>query len=392
VAEDYFDRILRRLPLSREVLEAITARLIADTNAGVDPTDPTFADLVPRAILHDVFGAFGLELVRAYDRAHAEIPAKALPATSDGLWLDSWAETLGLERKDEVFATGTVSFTTPAGTAATDVATGTEVSTVQVSEDEPEIAFQTIEGGTIPAGGGTLDLDVQAIEAGAQGNVAVNTVTVLASPIAAVTITNPAAISGGADVETDEQLSRRVVARLASTGGQGNVADYENWCLAYPGVGFVTVQANWNGPGTVRCLITDVDNRPMGAPAIAGLQAQLDPVAGQGLGLAPIGAVVTVATPAIVNVTVAADVTYAPGYSLDGAGGTQAREDEIIDSLRRYVDRLPAGEDVMQSKVIAAIVDVPGVADVEPPTINGVANDLVIASAQIAAFNTANLT
>jgi uncharacterized phage protein gp47/JayE len=334
------------LPLATETPETIRARLLASVNAGIDPTDPTYLDTVPGSFWMDlVGGAVVLELDRIYDRIHHEVPAAALPTTSAGQWLDAWADGIGLARKPAAKAAGVAEFTAATGTA---VPTGTQVSTVQTSADADPITFQTIEGGVVD-GGGVLALQVEATTEGAQGNVPANTVTVLESSLAApATVSNPAAITGGSDVETDE-------------------------ALAEPGVGFVTVFPNTPTVGHVTVRITDVNNDPAPSTVIDRLQERLDPSAtpGQGAGEAPAGATVHVGTPAAQAVTVAATIALRPGYSLDGASGTRAVADAVTAAVARYVNGLDVGADVVHNKVLAAIVDVEGVEDVTVLELDG---------------------
>jgi hypothetical protein len=84
----------------------------------------------------------------------------------------------------------------------------------------------------------------------------------------------------------------------------------------------------------------------------------------QGRGLAPIGHDVLVLTPTGFSVTVTATITHETGYSLTGAGGTIATHATIEAAIRRYIDGLDVGDDVVRNKVVAAIVDVTGVANV----------------------------
>lgn len=378
--------LTERLPLAQEDPDRIIARLIADAVAGLDPVDPRYPDLIPGAILHDVYGSVSLELDREYDRIHVELPASAFPTTATGEWLDAWAEALGLERKDEVRALGSVRFTSDvdAGTPEVDIPAGTQASTEATSSEAEEIVFVTLADALIPAGGGQVDVDVEAYLAGAAGNVPANTVTFLQSDVNDVaSVTNPEAMTTGTDVETDEALQYRVGRKLASAGGAGNIADYENWGLEEPGVGFVTVEPNWAGAGTVRSFLTDANNDPVGNPLLDAHKARVDPNDGDGFGLAPIGAVVTVATPGVTGTAVEAVLVFDPGFSLDGAGGTRALREEITEALRRYINRLRVGEDVIRAKVIAAIVNVDGVANVN---LVAPAADVAIAAAMVAAL------
>ena len=382
------------LMVSHETPDTIRARLIADINAGIDPNDPAYADHAPGSFVDDHVGAFSLEGDRIYDRGN-EAVAAGVPSLASGAALDEWALSTNLTRKDATFAEGLVKFTGPDGTI---ISAGTEVSTIQTSEETEAQSFQVVTGGTID--GTDITLEVRALDEGFEGNVPANTVTILdtsVDPDDATSVTNLAAITGGSDVETDEALSERVLRKLRGGAGGGNQADYENWSLDTPGVGFVTVQANEPDFGHVTIVITDVANDPFsGSTIIDALQEKLDPSAtpAQGKGLAPVGATVHVTTPTATNVTIAGALTLAPGYTLDGTGGSQELESAIDASVTRYVNSLKVGADVVLTKVIAAIVDVPGVEDVDHDTltINTVNDDLAIATDHVASLIAANWT
>jgi uncharacterized phage protein gp47/JayE len=384
--------VLDRLPLDEETFEAILARLTADVNAGVAPTDANFADVVPGSPLHDLYGSCSLEFDRLYDRIHSELPAAALPTTAQGEWLDAWADVIGLERKDEAAATGTVRFTGSDSLAGPlPIPPGTQVSTIAASEEQEEVVFQTTEAAEIAGAGLTVDVPVIAIEAGAAGNVAANSVTLLSSAIAGVaSVTNIDPITAGADVESDEELQERIGRRLGSPQGPGNTFDYVDWATSYPGIRYATVQPNWDGITTVRVLVTDVNNDPVSQAVIDGLQALLDPAPGE-FGQAPIGAEVTVATPDVEDVTVAATIVFEAGYTLNGTAGSRPLNATISEAIAAYVNRLPVGGDVILWKVGAAIVDVEGVANVAGVTINGAAADLAVDADHVASLVAANL-
>lgn len=380
------------LPLSRENPAKILARLLADANAGIAPTDAVYLDTVPISIWRDLNNAMGLELDRLYDRVNTEVPAAALPLTATGQWLDAWAATVGLERLDATAAFGIVEFTAPEGTV---IANGTQVSTEQTSADSDPVTFATTTGGTVDVTG-VLALPVAAIAQGAAGNVAANTVTVLGSSLdAAASLTNPAAITGGSDIETDEALSAGVGRRLSGAENGFNAAWYVGQGLRWPGVGFCTVFANTLSPGHVTMVITDVNNDPFagGSPIVIGLQAHMDPSgsASQGAGAATPGATVHVSTPTSLAVTVVAVIDPAAGYSLDGAGGTRALTDAITTAVSRYVDNLSVGADVVYNKVIQAIVGVEGVDDVDTVgggamTLNAATTNVAVSASQVASL------
>lgn len=373
------------LQIAAETPDTIRARLVADANATGDPTDTNVG-----SIFDDITGgAFTLELDRVYDRFN-EVAAAAIPALTFGVFLDAWATSLGLLRKDATAAAGVVTFTGPNGTV---IPVGAQVSTPQTSPDTEAPSFQVVTGGAIS--GGSVDLDVVAIDRGAQGNVPAGAVSLLDTPITGVTVTNAAAITGGSDVETDEALQTRLVRKLGSPAGGGNADYYLNIALNKPGVGFATVQPNTPSLGHVTVVITDVNNDPAPSTLVDALQADLDPSgsAAQGAGLGSIGATVVVSTPTTKDITVATKLVLDPGFSLDGSTGTFAVQDAVETSVARYINRLPVGGDVLRNKVIAAIVDVTGVTNVITSgagalTINAGAGDVTVAATEVASLVT----
>lgn len=379
--------------LTGEDLDRIRARMAANVNLGIDPTSPAFLDAIMGAIFGDLEGPAALELDRAYD--FAEVVARAvIPSTSFGVWLDDWAESLRLHRRDEAFAGGTATFT---GTTGAVVATTQQVATATGPAGDP-IAFQVTGGGTIGAGG-TLDLAVTAVVAGSAGNVQAGTVTVPQPAITGVTaVTNAAAMTGGADVEDDERLRGRVVESIGGDVGSGTISDYVRWLKERPGIGYVTVRPAARGPGTVDAYITDFDNKPMPSAAVAAAQADIDPVPGQGLGRAPIGHNVLILTPGSFAIAVTATIQHDTGYTLDGTAGTRATRANIVAAITRYINTLATGDDIVRNKVVAAIVDVKGVANVTTSgagalTINAATTEtVVVAASDVAVAGTITLS
>lgn len=433
-------------PLFVETLDKIRARLNADANAGSAPQDASFLDTTPGGFWYDLTQAPALEMERMWDSLN-ELAASMFLPFAWGIYLDLHGSTMALPRKGAVAATGVVTFTATAGTL---IATGAQVATQQISADAEPIVFQTTAGATVP-GSGTVDIPVEALTTGAESNVAAGTVSVLLSPVAGVSaISNSQPITGGSDIETDELYRARLLVAFAGAHGSGTIADYTEWSLQEPGVGFVTVEPLWAGGGTVRVIITDANNDAVSQTLISRLQTRLDPAvvttalsgsvtfpsstvglisvagllasgtvvvggtqvitytgiagtsligasggagsmpagstviqSGRGHGLAPIGAVVTVATPTTVIVNVAATVSLAVGFSLDGTGGTSAVRADIQDAITGYLDSLRPGDSAVLQAVVARIMDVNGVVDVNAPTLNGVSANVIVSPLQV---------
>ena len=247
---------------------------------------------------------------------------------------------------------------------------------VDTGADEPD------EARVIPVAnttGGELLLPIRATEAGSFGDVGAGAVTVLSTPLPGVEVTNDEEITGGTDAETDDALRERVLDSFQGNG-PGNKKDYERRARAWEGVGRVTVIPQWDGPGTVKVIVTDAAGQPLSAEIVDGLQADMDPVPGLGEGWAPISAVVTVTTATVLNVSVGADVELEPGFSLDGAGGTVDVSADIEDALRDYIERVEPGGEIVIAQVMGRIATVFGVHDVDNVEVNGSSTNVAVDS------------
>lgn len=128
-------------------------------------------------------------------------------ATNTGL--DYAVKFQGIRRKEAVKAEVTITISGDDGTF---------INTGIVAQTEDEVKFESITTGEIS--GGSVDVDFRALIAGADGNVAANTITELETPISGVTsLTNASQATGGLEKETDDSLRTRYLESLAKGGG-----------------------------------------------------------------------------------------------------------------------------------------------------------------------------
>ena len=191
----------------------------------------------------------------------------------------------------------------------------------------------------------------------------------------------------GDDTESDEALRDRLITALNEKPFGGNIAAYREHILAMDGVGAVQVYPTWDGGGTVKCSVLGADFLPASEELIELVQHAIDPPPNQGLGLglAPIGAKVTVTSPTKLEIQVEAKVTLAPGYEIGQIQPlAEAAMEEYLLGLRRDWGtpvRNTTAEyalGVYLARVLAAIVGVPGVVNVTELTLNGEAEDLAL--------------
>ena len=194
----------------------------------------------------------------------------------------------------------------------------------------------------------------------------------------------------GEDEEETEPFRRRYLASFDSQAYGGNIADYRQKINAIPGVGGVKVYPVWNGGGTVRIVFMTSEFKPPASELVAKVQTAIDPEKnhGEGVGIAPIGHVVTVEGAKNAAVRIGLRLSFAAGgayaayqkqvegtidaYFLElnkGWQGTQAAEIDHV-SNTGIVIRISQ----MESRLLA----IPGIEDVQHTTLDGSEENLML--------------
>lgn len=179
------------------------------------------------------------------------------PSTATDEYLAMWGALVSVYKKTATAATGvSVPFT---GTADVSVPAGTVLNRgdgYQYTLD----ADVTI--GSSGTGTGTItavlpDASTDATGGGASGNAAAGTVLTLNVTIAGIdsSVTLAAAITGGTDIEDEEDFRDRVLEAFQETPQGGSDADYKQWSLAVPGITRAWVARRLMGVGTVGIYI-----------------------------------------------------------------------------------------------------------------------------------------
>lgn len=208
----------------------------------------------------------------------------------------------------------------------------------------------------------------------------------------------------GDDTETDSELRARLIQALNEKPFAGNIAAYREAVLAIDGVGAVQVYPTWNGGGTVACSILGADFSPASPELVENVQNAIDPpTQGLGLGLAPIGAKVTISTPTEVTVNVSATLTLAAGYELEQVQPlVEASIGSYLLTVRQGwgtqlgTTTVEYSADVYLARVLAAIIGTTGVVNATNVELNGGTSDLALtetgASQQVPVLGTVTLS
>ena len=333
-----------------------------ETRAGISAADS--ADLAVRLY------AAAAQIGALY--AESEwVKHQSFPQTAAGEYLDYHAAMRALTRKAASKAAGTLRFSVSEA-AAQDLT----IDAGTVCRTAGDIRFGTTEEATLAAGTTSVDVPAQALSAGAAGNAAAGTVTLMVgAPVGITGCTNPEAFQGGADAEDDEALRVRVLATFARISNGANAAYYEKAALDYPGVAAVKVLPRSRGTGTVDLIVS----APSGAPSaelLAGLRAALEAER-------EIAADVGVLAPTPVTVNVAASLTL--GEEADWTAVSAAAET----ALRACFDGTQLGEDVLLAKLGSVLFAVSGVKNY---AFAAPAADVPIAETELPVLGTLTLT
>lgn len=165
----------------------------------------------------------------------------------DENYLERIAGIFGIYRKSATKATGRVQFNY--ASSAVDVPVGT------LLQDENEHQYATTS--VVDSSGKAY---IRAAEAGTASNIDVDVELTLPAPVAGVLGAKVVeAVVGGTDIETDDELRERVLARTQNPPRQGTATDYVAWAKEVAGVGEAWCYPREQGDGTVviRILATD---------------------------------------------------------------------------------------------------------------------------------------
>ncbi len=184
----------------------------------------------------------------------------------------------------------------------------------------------------------------------------------------------------GEDEEDTEHLRLRYYDSLNSQAFGGNITDYKEKVNSIDGVGGVKVYPVWNGGGTVKLVIIDATYAVPSSTLINNVQTAIDPTQNQGtgVGLAPIGHVVTVVGCDSTTVNISTSITLQTGWSWEDV------LPYIQDCIDEYFTELASDWDssdniiVRISQIETRLLDLTGILDIADTTLNGVAQNLTI--------------
>jgi uncharacterized phage protein gp47/JayE len=298
--------------------------------------------------------------------------------TASGEYLDKRVAELGLTRIEATYAKKKVYIYDTDGNL-TDLYIGTIIKPKSNSNNETYVLSEKVDTGIYK---------VECTEAGTSGN------TYLGECVGVTNLTNIGTISmtelleSARNEETDEELRLRAYeATQAGTFG-GNIQDYR----ALVGVELTTVGAMQVYPrsykeGVLDSIVVSVidnDKLPMTAEQLNSVSEQLDPseYPGEGRGILPLGHHPKLMTPTQVAINMSMTVTPKAGYTVDGLKSSieTALKSYINDLIDAWANIDYSSDElytciVYEAQILASVMAVEGVLNVENITINGSASD-----------------
>lgn len=177
----------------------------------------------------------------------------------------------------------------------------------------------------------------------------------------------------GEDEEETEALRLRYLNSFANQSYGFNRAQYIAVVEALPGVGGCKPYRAWNGPGTVKLVITDSEFGVPSSELITSVQTTIDPTqnSGDGIGLAPIDHEVTVVGVTGTTINVETSLSFASGWSLEEC---LPYIEEALDAYYTELNGTWRAEQnliVRVAQIEARLINLPGVVDITGTTING---------------------
>lgn len=329
---------------------------------------PSDIDKSEGSFIYDAIAPVAIELAQTYIELDSII-RRSFIQTSYGEWLDMKANEFGLSRREGTKATGTVTIT---GKDDTFIPKWTLVQT------ESGLQFYTTEEAIIKCG--SVNIGIEAFDEGSKYNIPPLNIKELPIPIyGAESVRNDDRTTGGSDVESDEELAQRLLFKVRSPATSGNIHHYRQWALDVAGIGDAKVIPLWEGPGTVKVSVIDIEKLPASRELVENVSDYIG-------GICPIGASVTVEAAEPLYIGVKGSVTLELNYTLDLV--IQGFKEALVQHFKKIAFRQ---DYVSYAQIGAILLDIPGVIDHTNLLINNIKGNIKLEENQVPVLDEKNI-
>ena len=330
---------------SGQTYEVIKQRILDNIDKDIDKREGSFTNTMVSPI--------AVELAQTYI-GFEHILNLLFVTDSYGEYLDKKASEFGIYRKSGIKARGIVRIYGPDDTV---------IPRNAILTTESGLTFIVYRQDYIKKD--YVDIIVEANDIGELYNIDNNstwnlTITDGKNTIEVYNIENSSNITGGVEIETDEQLRDRILEQARNPATTGNEQDYINWCKEVDGVFNVTVRPRWNGSNTVKLIISDENKQPLPQSIVDECNEYIQ-------NTRPILADVTVVNPTIFDVDVSLTIY------------TTTNTDDVKEQIKYVtVENLKKCNDKIRLNTLGAeYLSIEGVVDYDLLTVNGSTNTVI---------------
>jgi uncharacterized phage protein gp47/JayE len=356
-------------------------QIVQNSVAAIQAGTKSFQDLTIGSILRAVMES-SAAVVLFLQGLIVQLLSITRASTSTAGDLDSWAADYGVARLAAAKATGIVTFSRFTATAQAVVPIAAQVQsfdgtqTFNVTLDTTNTAYNATLGGyVLGAATASISVPVQAVTAGAGGNVAIGALNVIIQAIPGVdTVTNAAAFINGANAETDAAFRTRFVAYIASISKATKGAIGYAITTLKPGVSYALVEnSQYNGTAQMGYFYVVIDDGT-GYPTSAFLSSAFNAIDSA----RPVTSTFGVFAPVVVTANVTMTITT-------GAGYTHSDLVTLVQTaITNYISVLTLGQTLAYTRLAQLAYDAsPGVINVYAVTLNGATVDVTATSQQV---------
>lgn len=316
-------------------------------------------------IIYDALAPAAVELAQMYAELDVYLNL-TFADTSSGVYLDDRADELGVTRKPASKAIRKGEFTDIFSNPF-DVPIGSRFSIENLN-------FTAVE---------KVSTGIFSLQCDTPGEVG-NTLSGTLIPIEYIPSLGNAQLTDilipGEDEESDDSLRSRYLERAQKPITSGNVYHYEMWAKEVAGIGGAKAYSTWNGPGTVKVVVVDMDKRSPTPAKVEEVKVHIE-------GVMPVNVDLTVAGATELQINVTASLTLEPGYT------TSSVANEVKASLATYLESIALTESTVRvSRIANLILDADGVIDYANLKLNGGTGNVLVPDGSIPVLGTVNFT
>lgn len=344
------------------------ANLVSDQAAAVQANSARLIDFTIGSIMRAWIESTSAVALWLQGRiAYVLIRTRAADCQGDDL--DSWMNDYGITRLSLSFSAGAVTFSRFSTAVGGLVPVGAVVRTLDSTQSFTVVLDSTNEsyssasnGYIVPIGVAGVAVPVKANIPGPNANVAAGTIGLIASSVPGLdTVTNVAALTGGALSESDPAFRARFVTYIASLSTGIEIAIGFAITSLQLGVEYTIIEnEDTNGTPVFGFFIVTIDDGTGTPPnsLISNAAAAVGKTRAVGVRYG-------VLAPVIINVSVSFSVFIAKGYDHNATAGTAG------DAVIAYINALPLGSSLPYSRLSQVIYDSsPGILNVENLLLN----------------------